>query len=346
MASFLPRGVSSPKGVSSAAEEALGDLPSPSEDLNTTVTKLLDTNARLLDKIAELEGDKKHFQNKLEEYICYDREEGSNDRTTISQLERRISELLAEKADLQARLLKKNKDNDDLYTSQELRLLERDHRAHLLQRLNELQASLALGQQKHAREMELLKLENLGLQEEVGRLRKILNMAESRRDRPPSWELVRPYQRLYSSAEGYSSLPESLPSFSSSGGATGQHRNTTESITGHHKGSEIPNIAALRLTSNPAPPSDSTAASVAVTELKKIKKQLDKYKTANIELDQKLKDAKLELRKYEERGSEVDVGYRMDLERFRSENNQLRAQLDRALSESNHLRSLLGSRRY
>lgn len=316
MASFLPRGVASPQDDE--------ELPSPLEDMNLTLKKLLDKNAHLLDIIAELEGDKKHFQNKLEEYIRYEREEGGTSHDRVSHLERQVSELLAERANLQAQLVKKDKDIGDLCTSQQLQLSalsERGHRAHLLQRLNELQVSSGLNQEKHARQMEFLKQENLRLSEEVGRLRK--NLADWKvggRERPPSWELAHPYHQ-YSNMEGYSSLPESLPSHS-----------------------EIPSIAALRLTSDPSPPLDSATASVAATELKKIKKQLEKYKTANIELDQKLKDAKLELRKYEERRSDTDVGYRMDLQRFRSENQQLRMQLDRALSESKHLRSLVGRR--
>lgn len=75
-----------------------------------------------------------------------------------------------------------------------------------------------------------------------------------------------------------------------------------------------------------------------------MKRQLEKYKTANIELDQKLKDAKLELEKFAESRREPDVAYRMDVERLRSENAQLRARLDRANSEVTHLRGMVGRR--
>lgn len=330
MASFLPRGVPSAQD-----DGPSGELQSPSEDLNVTLRKLLDTNARLLEKIAELEGDKMHFQNKLEEYIRYDREEGGSHEKVVSRLERQISELLAEKADLQSMLVKKDTDIGDLSSSQQLRLSERGHRAHLLQRLNELQASSELSHEKYARQVEVLKLDNSRLREEVGMLRKTLDVSDHKirgKSRPPSWELVRPYQHLYSSTEGYSSLPESLQSHAA--GIT-EHYREAESSTGLCRGAEIPNIAALRLTSDPSPLS---------TELKKLKKQLEKYKTANIELDQKLKDANLELQKHKEHRCGTDVGYRMDLERLRSENNKLRVQLDRALSECNHFRSLVGRR--
>lgn len=343
MASLLPRGLSPDRELKKPQH---GELLSPSEDLNVTVTKLLDTNAHLLERITELEGDKKHFQSKLEEYIRFDREEGGDggDHDKISQLEKQISELLAEKADLQARLLK-NKDSGDLCTlPHDHEISERGQRAHLLQRLNELQANMVLTQQKHAREIEALKLENSRLREEVGRFKRPWNrtdVQQSGMGRRPSWELVHPHQQLYSTTtEGHCSLPESLPSYSSQGSITEHHKHTTERSTRpQYKEADIPNLATLKLASNPSPTtSDNT------TELKKTKKQLERYKTANIELDQKLKDAKLELRKYEERRSEADVGHRMDLERFRSENNQLRIQLDRALSECHHLKSLVGRR--
>lgn len=328
MASILPRGVPSPQ-----ESKPPGELSSPSSDLNLTIQKVLDTNASLEEKVKELEGDKKHFQNKLEEYIRYDKEEGGNRESqstaSNSQLERQISELMAEKAGLKAELLKKEEETGDLYSSQQPSISERGHRAHLLQRLNELQATSRLSQDFHSHQTEMLKWENSRLREEVEGLNHYGGKT-SGHERPPSWELARPYQHLYSNTERYSSLPESLPSHSST--ASGQSGDPG-----------MPNLATLHLTSNMSHPLDSNAAATAA-ELKKIKKQLEKYKTANIELDQKLKDAKLELQRYAERRTEGDVGYRMDLERLRSENAQLRSQLDRALSEASHLRSLVGRR--
>lgn len=315
---MLPRGIPSPQG-----SKPPSDLPSPSDDLNHTVQKLLVTNSNLEDRIRELEGDKKHFQSKLEEYIRYDREEGAStepqDRVTVSKLQKQISELMAEKADLQFQLQK----GKEPHSIQQAHVSDREQRALLLHSLNDLQASSRSNQEYYSRQTEMLKAENSRLREEAESLRKTHQYTDWRstgQGRPPSWELARPYQRLYT--EGYSSLPESLSS----------------SSTGQSGIAKLPDVASLQISSNP---SDATSTAM---ELKKLKRQLEKYKTANIELDQKLKDAKLELQKSAEGRRDCDVGNRMDLERLRSENALLRSQLDRALSESNHLRSLVGRR--
>lgn len=295
---------------------------SPSEDLNFTVKKLLDRNSRLEDKIEELEGDKAHFQNKLEEYIRYDREQGmeSEQKLTISRLEKHILELIAEKTNLQDQLVKRDRDISDLSASQHPHSGDRGQRVHLLQTLNEIQVGSKSTQVELSCQIELLKSENSMLREEVKWMR---CGTDRRADEKASPYTTREMNHArHSTNTGYSSLPESL-SYSSS------------SI----QSSELPNVATLQLTSDPTVSTNSTAA-----ELKKIKKQLEKYKTANIELDQKLKDARLELERYGEHRGEM-MGYRMDLERFRQENAQLRSQLDRALGEISHLRSLV-SRRY
>lgn len=327
MASLLPRGIPSPQ-----ASKPPSDLPSPSDDLNLTVQKLLTTNSGLEGKVKELEGDKKHFQSKLEEYIRYDREEGgSHDKLATSKLEKQLSELIAEKADLQFQL-GKEREQGGTYSlkhvsdrEQHAYISDREQRAILLQRLNELQASSRSSQDYYTRQIDMLKVENTRLREESEHLRKThyADWRNAGRERPPSWELARSSRGSYT--EGYSSLPESLSS-----GSTGQ--------SGVAK---LPDVASLQLSSKPSPSAD--VASIAA-ELKKTKRQLEKYITANIELDQKLKDAKLELQKFAEGRRDWDVGSRMDLERLRSENAQLRSQLDRAMSESNRLRSLVGRR--
>lgn len=326
--------------------------------MNVTLERLLETNACLEEKVAELEGDKRHFQSKLEEYIRYDREEQGyqtpQHKETVTQLERRVSELLAEKADLWAQLLRKETEAGD--PSQYL-TLERNHRAYVMQQLTSLQTNSGLKQEQYTRQVGVLELENTRLKEEIQLLREEVGRSSERtldwramgQDRTPLWELVH--------SNSYSSLPESLPSHSAACG-TGLCRvpesgpRGAESVTGHCRGpesggrerfqkAEIPSVASLRLTSHPSLP---TADSNTAAELKKTKKQLEKYKSANIDLDQKLKDAKLELRKYAERRSTSDVGNRMDLERLRSDAKQLRLQLDRALSENSHLRSIVGRR--
>jgi len=284
----------------------------------------LDKNASLEEKIIELEGDKKHFQNKLEEYIRYDKEEEAN-RTRASSsgndphLEKQVAQLIAEKTNLQSELSKRS----DLLPSHS----ERDQRALLLKRLNDLEANSRANEDYFKHQVEMLKTENSRLREQVEALKRSSYYGDRRGSgfkRPPSWEAVHSYQYLHSTGEGHSSLPESLSSYSS-------HSS---------KHSDLPNVAGLHLDPKP----QETDVATAAAELKRVKKQLEKYKTVNIELDQKLKDAKLELRKFAEQRTVGDVGYRMDVERLRSENAQLHTQLDRVQSENNHLRSLVGRR--
>ena len=332
MASLLPRGVASPRET-----KQHDDLPSPSEDLHLTVQRLLATNSSLEEKVKELEGDRDHFQRKLEEYIRHDREqEGTDDQATVPELEKKVSELIAEKADLQFQL--RMKDIDTNPPDQQTHKSDREQRAFLLQRLNEVESNSRYKQEHYTHQLERLKTDNTRLRQEIETLRKNRHYTDWKgatggggggggRERPPSWELSRPYPYRASYTEGYSSLPESLSNSNSTGGQSSGPI-------------QLPDVASLRLSSNPSPTPDPTTAA----ELKKIKRQLEKYKSVNIELDLKLKDATLELQKLAEWRRPLDVGNRMDVERLRSENAQLRSQLDRTLSENSHLKSMVGSR--
>ncbi len=390
MDSFLPRGV-----VPSPQDKQPQALH-PSEDLNFTIKNLLDTNSQLEDRIEELEGDKRHFQMKLEEYIRYEREEGS-EKLPESHLERQVKELTAQNAILKTKLLQMEENSNP-----PSHFSERDQRALLLQRVNELQTAARICQDHHGHQIEKLRGENARLKQEIERKNMYTTTttttSSSREwrgdDRPsgewkgsgpsggPSSDWRRPerpsgawksggptgessgewrgterpsgewrgpsgewrgderpsscgvvpyhqYQR--STASGHSSLPESLPT-TSGGGAGGG--------AGHL---EMPNMTNLTLSSGNSKLSLDPSNSDAL-ELKKLKKQLEKYKSANIELDQKLKDAKLELRRYSERLGDSDVVCRMDVERFRSENALLQSRLDRTLSDNNYLRSMVARR--
>ena len=321
MASLIPRGFPSPQDNKQNGQGVL----SPSEDLNLTVKNLLDINTKLQEKVDELEGDKKHFQMKLEEYIRYDREmEPSRSHEAHSQ--EWADQLMAENVRLKEMLMKE-REMSELY-SPNSQHLERNQRAVLLSHMNELQTASRTCQKEHIHQIELLKIENSALKEEMRRWKNSPNQyadwrGYSNQERPSSWENSHPhYQKhltLSTSSGGYSSLPE--PSFSTS----------STSYSGRN---ELPDITSLHL-SNPSNVTDTNS-----TELRKLKKQLEKYKSTNIDLDQKLKDAKLELQKYNEQRGNSDVVYRMDVERLRSDNSQLRSQLDRALEENNHLRSM------
>ena len=95
--------------------------------------------------------------------------------------------------------------------------------------------------------------------------------------------------------------------------------------------SQPPSLSSLSISGNnyqePVPSHDNS-------ELKKLKRLLERYKTVNVELDMKLKDARLELQKYEHRQTDSDVMYRTDVGRLREENERMRAQLERTLQEN------------
>lgn len=75
------------------------------------------------------------------------------------------------------------------------------------------------------------------------------------------------------------------------------------------------------------------------SELKQVKRNLEKYKNLTIELDSKLKDAKLELTKHETRQTGSHVQARYENEALRSENLALRSEIDRLRRECNQLQS-------
>ena len=85
----------------------------------------------------------------------------------------------------------------------------------------------------------------------------------------------------------------------------------------------------------------------ANSEIKRLKKAVEKYKTVNVELDMKLKDANLQLQQYGMRQTDSDVMYRMEAEQLRAENESLRWQLESVRQENNSLlREITASRPY
>ena len=86
------------------------------------------------------------------------------------------------------------------------------------------------------------------------------------------------------------------------------------------------------------PSSSSLSSSLSSdTDMKQMKRQLDKYKTLSVELDLKLKDAKLELSQYATRQTSTDMQARFEVEALQAENRMLRSELDRAMRDNTRL---------
>lgn len=84
---------------------------------------------------------------------------------------------------------------------------------------------------------------------------------------------------------------------------------------------------------------DSQVAQPPDDEVRRLKKMVEKYKAANINLDSKLKDTMNELQKHMTGQTPTDVSYKRDLEGLHKEIAQLRLQLDRALLDNARLQS-------
>lgn len=300
--------------------------PSPSEELHHTIKKLLDENSQLKEQVEELEGDKRHFQRKLDEYIRFDIDERASSSASASgapkvgdkiALQKEIQFLKRENVRLNSTLSSKGGSGPGMGN---YRFSERENNPVVLHQLSELRAARSLCVEQHERKMEALKLENFRLKEEMERLRRTLQLTESANVeiKRSSWEALN--GNIFATGEGgYSSLPETLPSFSSGHSA-------------FHAGMPSSNITG--------------AEDPLAVEVKRLKKQLEKYKTVNIELDQKLKESNLELRRHTEGQGNWNVAQQMDIEKLEGDVSRLRAQLDQALGENNHLRSMAGRQMY
>lgn len=72
-------------------------------------------------------------------------------------------------------------------------------------------------------------------------------------------------------------------------------------------------------------------------EVKIMKRQLERFKNLSVELDLKLKDAKLELSQYATRQTGTDMQARFEVEALQAENRMLRSELDRAVRDNSRL---------
>ena len=129
---------------------------------------------------------------------------------------------------------------------------------------------------------------------------------------------------------GPMSLPEKLPSF------TSENEPSLRSDVSL-SADQLPTLQSLSISSSE--PQESL-------EVAKLKKKLEKYMSVNVEMDQKLKEARLQLQKYNGR---AELSYKLELDQVRAECRQLQSQLDISLRENSYLQSQLSaalSRRY
>ena len=93
-------------------------------------------------------------------------------------------------------------------------------------------------------------------------------------------------------------------------------------------------------------PASSSHPSTENSEAKQMKRQLEKYKNLTMELDMKLKDARLEVSQYEAKKTSTDVQARYEIQALQAENQMLRSDLDRATRDNSRLQQDLSYRRY
>ena len=93
-------------------------------------------------------------------------------------------------------------------------------------------------------------------------------------------------------------------------------------------------------------PASSSHPSTENSETKQMKRQLEKYKNLTMELDMKLKDARLEISQYETKKTSTDVQARYEIKALQAENQMLRSDLERASRDNSRLQQDLSYRRY
>lgn len=96
-------------------------------------------------------------------------------------------------------------------------------------------------------------------------------------------------------------------------------------------------LSTTKTTTSMSRQDPQAAAKPVDDELRKLRKMVEKYKDATIDLDLKLRDARNELQKHAAGQTSLDVSHQFDLERLRQETVELRIQLDSALLDNAHL---------
>jgi serine/threonine protein kinase len=317
--------------------------------------QLSERNLALEEEVQLLLTDKEFLQKKLDSYLREDRAEessGSNSKEMTKELQRRESEvhqLMEENAMLQVALSEKENEMERLskVSSPPSSLTDtemRDQRGLLLQRMNKLEKRDLESQERIA-----------ALRKENETLKRELDISRSQSSSSTTSSSYGPPSSQYSSTtttSGTLSSPSSIETLTPTL-STLQTSLSTSTTTGS---SDPTTSSSTTMTSSSSSSSSATGSSQSSVpdkslptpaEYKKIKKQLERYKSVNIELDQRLKDAKLELQRYQGQQGNTDIMYQMDVQRLSAENARLQSQLDTAVNENGRLRSdLVNHRRY
>ena len=323
---IIAPGIPSPK--------VLTPLVSPQDSSENK--QLSERNLALEEKVQSLLTDREFLQKKLDSYLREDRvEESSGSKEMNRELQRRESEvhqLMEENAMLQVALSEKENAMERLskVSSPPSSLTDtemRDQRGLLLQRMNKLEKRELESQERIA----ALRRENENLKRE-------LDISQSQNSSTITTSSS--YGLHSSTTSGTPSSPSSIETLTPTL-STLQTSLSTSTTTGS---SDPTTSSSTTITSSSSSSSSATGTSApdkslpTPAEYKKLKKQLERYKSANIELDLRLKDAKLELQRYQGQQGNTDIMYQMDVQRLSAENARLQSQLDTAVNENGRLR--------
>ena len=319
---IIAPGLSSPK--------ILTPLISPQD--NSENKQLSERNLALEEKVQSLLTDREILQKKLDSYLREDRaEESSGSKEMNKELQRRESEvhqLMEENAMLQVALSEKENEMERLskVSSPPSSLTDtemRDQRGLLLQRMNKLEKRELESQERIA-----------ALRKENENLKRELDISRSQN----SSTISSSYGLHSSTTSGTLSSPSSIETLT----PTLSTLQTSLSTSTTTRSSDPMTSSSTTMTSSSSSSATGTSAPdkslPTPAEYKKLKKQLERYKSANIELDLRLKDAKLELQRYQGQQGNTDIMYQMDIQRLSAENARLQSQLDTAVNENGRLR--------
>ena len=326
-----------------------GGIPMPPTfpQNNSENKQLSERNLELEEKVQSLLTDREFLQKKLDSYLREDRsEESSGSKEMTRELQRRESEvhqLMEENAMLQVALSDKESEMERLskVSSPPSSLTDtemRDQRALLLQRMNKLEKRDLESQEMIA-----------GLRKDNETLRRELDKARLQSSSSTSYGQQ---SSQFSSTSGTLSSPSSIETLTPSLSTLQTSSSTSTGSTTTGSSDPMTSSSTTMTSSSSSSATGTSQSSVpdkslpTPAEYKKLKKQLERYKSVNIELDQRLKDAKLELQRYQGQQGNTDIMYQMDVQRLSAENARLQSQLDSAVNENGRLRSDLVNRRY